>query len=268
QAKEVNIIITTAAVPGKKSPILITKEMVESMIPGSIIVDLAAEEGGNCEMTKPGEFHLYKKVIIIGFTDLPSRLPTQASQLYSNNTAKLIQYLSRDGKLELDLEDEITGAITVVHQGKVIWDPARRQVTETQKLVQPERQEPATEESAKPNRDKITKNNIWPKFIMLALIIAIGGLIGFGGSTTLISHLTVFVLACFVGYMVIWNVTPSLHTPLMSVTNAISGIIVIGGMIHLSEDQILLPAIAVLIATINIVGGFLVTHRMLGMFRK
>ena len=267
QAKEVNIIITTAAVPGKKSPILITKEMVESMIPGSIIVDLAAEEGGNCEMTKPGEFRLYKKVIIIGFTDLPSRLPTQASQLYSNNTAKLIQYLSRDGKLELDLEDEITGAITVVHQGNVIWDPAR-QVTETQQPVQPERQETVTEEATAAKRAKTTKNKIWPKFIMLALIIALGGLIGFGGSTTLISHLTVFVLACFVGYMVIWNVTPSLHTPLMSVTNAISGIIVIGGMIHLSEDQIFLPAIAVLIATINIVGGFLVTHRMLGMFRK
>ena len=267
QAREVNIIITTASVPGKKSPRLITKEMVDSMIPGSIIVDLAAEEGGNCEMTKPGEFRLYKKVIIIGFTDLPSRLPTQASQLYSNNTAKLIQYLSRDGKLELDLEDEITGAITVVHQGNVIWDPAR-QITETQQPVQPKRQETVTEEAAAAKRAKTTKNKIWPKFILLAVIIALGGLIGFGGSTTLISHLTVFVLACFVGYMVIWNVTPSLHTPLMSVTNAISGIIVIGGMIHLSEDQILLPAIAVLIATINIVGGFLVTHRMLGMFRK
>ena len=158
QAKEVNIIITTAAVPGKKSPILITKEMVESMIPGSIIVDLAAEEGGNCEMTKPGEFRLYKKVIIIGFTDLPSRLPTQASQLYSNNTAKLIQYLSRDGKLELDLEDEITGAITVVQKGNVIWDPAR-QVTETQQPVQPERQETVTEEAAAAKRAKTTKNN-------------------------------------------------------------------------------------------------------------
>jgi len=228
---------------------------------------LAAEEGGNCELTKPGEFHLYKKVIIIGFTDLPSRLPTQASQLYSNNTAKLIQYLTKDGKLELDLEDEITGAITVVHQGNVIWDSAR-QVTETQQPVQCERQETALEEAVAVKRDKKTKNIFWPKFIMMALIIILGGLIGFGGSTTLISHLTVFVLACFVGYMVIWNVTPSLHTPLMSVTNAISGIIVIGGMIHLSEDQILLPAIAVLIATINIVGGFLVTHRMLGMFRK
>ena len=218
-------------------------------------------------MTKPGEFRLYKKVIIIGFTDLPSRLPTQASQLYSNNTAKLIQYLTKDGKLELDLEDEITGAITVVHQGNVIWEP-ERQITETQQPVQPERQETVPEKSTAVKRVKKTKNIFWPKFIMVSLIIALGGLIGFGGSTTLISHLTVFVLACFVGYMVIWNVTPSLHTPLMSVTNAISGIIVIGGMIHLSEDQILLPAIAVLIATINIVGGFLVTHRMLGMFRK
>ena len=123
QAKEVNIIITTAAIPGKKSPVLITKEMVESMIPGSVIVDLAAEGGGNCELTKPGEFRVYKKVTIIGFTDLPSRLPTQASQLFSNNTAKLIQHLNTDGKLNLDLKDEITGAITVVHDGKVLWDP-------------------------------------------------------------------------------------------------------------------------------------------------
>ena len=140
QAKEVNIIITTAAVPGKKSPILITKEMVDSMIPGSIIVDLAAEEGGNCEMTKPGEFRLYKKVIIIGFTDLPSRLPTQASQLYSNNTAKLIQYLCKGVNLELDLEDEITGAITVVNQGNVIWDPSKH-LSQTQKPVNSDKQE-------------------------------------------------------------------------------------------------------------------------------
>ena len=134
--------------------------------------------------------------------------------------------LSKDGKLELDLEDEITGAITVVHQGNVIWAPVR-QVTETQQPVQPERQETVTEEADAVKRDKKPKNFIWPKFIMLALIIALGGMIGFGGSTTLISHLTVFVLACFVGYMVIWNVTPSLHTPLMSVTNAISGIIAV-----------------------------------------
>lgn len=267
QAKEVNIIITTAAVPGKKSPILITKEMVESMIPGSIIVDLAAEEGGNCEMTKPGEFRLYKKVIIIGFTDLPSRLPTQASQLYSNNIAKLIQYLCKGDKLEIELQDKITGAITVVHQGNVIWDSTRVE-KENQRPIQTESQATVSYKEAVLKTSGKTKNKIWPKLIMLALIITLGGVIGIGGSTTLISHLTVFVLACFVGYMVIWNVTPSLHTPLMSVTNAISGIIVIGGMIHLSEEQILLPVIAVFIATINIVGGFLVTHRMLGMFKK
>ena len=141
-------------------------------------------------------------------------------------------------------------------------------VTETVETVEPEKQKTDTEEDVRKKIAITTNKKFWPKFIMLALIVGLGGLIGFGGSTTLISHLTVFVLACFVGYMVIWNVTPSLHTPLMSVTNAISGIIVIGGMIHLSEDQILLPAIAVLIATINIVGGFLVTYRMLGMFRK
>ena len=145
QAKEVNIIITTAAIPGKKSPVLITKEMVESMIPGSVIVDLAAEGGGNCEMTKPGEFRVYKKVTIIGFTDLPSRLPTQASQLFSNNVAKLIQHLSIDGKLILDLEDEITGAITVVYNGKVFWESVKASPS-LEKPAQPAKLQPAQEQ--------------------------------------------------------------------------------------------------------------------------
>ena len=266
QAKEVNIIITTAAIPGKKSPVLITREMVESMIPGSVIVDLAAEGGGNCEMTKPGEFRVYKKVTIIGFTDLPSRLPTQASQLFSNNIAKLIQHINADGELNLDLEDEITGAITVVHDGKVLWDPESQNKLQ-KKTVAPVKLGTVSEKiSELPEVEKkkwsLLKMTGW---LLVALII---GLMGFGGSSEFISHVTVFVLACFVGYMVIWNVSPSLHTPLMSVTNAISGIIVIGGMIHLSGEQIILSAIAVLIAAINIVGGFLVTHRMLEMFRK
>jgi len=266
QAKEVNIIITTAAIPGKKSPVLITREMVESMIPGSVIVDLAAEGGGNCEMTIPGEFRVYKKVIIIGFTDLPSRLPTQASQLFSNNIANLIQHINADGELNLDLEDEITGAITVVHDRKVLWDPDAQNKLQ-KKTVAPVKLETVSEKiSELPEVEKkkwsLLKMTGW---LLVALII---GLMGFGGSSEFISHVTVFVLACFVGYMVIWNVSPSLHTPLMSVTNAISGIIVIGGMIHLSGEQIILSAIAVLIAAINIVGGFLVTHRMLEMFRK
>jgi NAD(P) transhydrogenase subunit alpha len=267
QAKEVNIIITTAAIPGKKSPILITKEMVESMIPGSVIVDLAAEGGGNCELTQPGETCVHKKVTIIGLTDLPSRLPTQASQLFSNNTAKLIQHLSQDGKLKLDLEDEITGAITVVHDGKVIWDPNKVKAV-VEKPVQPLTQEHLSKEVAAPPTVKETKNGTGLKVLAWTMAAVFAGLIGFGGSSEFLSHITVFVLACFVGFMVVWNVSPALHTPLMSVTNAISGIIVIGGMIHLSGEQLLLPAIAVLIATINIVGGFMVTHRMLEMFRK
>jgi len=267
QAKEVNIIITTAAIPGKKSPILITKEMVESMIPGSVIVDLAAEGGGNCELTQPGETCVHKQVTIIGLTDLPSRLPTQASQLFSNNTAKLIQHLSQDGKLKLDLDDEITGAITVVHDGKVIWDPNKVKAV-VEKPVQPVTQEPLSKEAAAPPTVKETKNGTGLKVLAWTMAAVFAGLIGFGGSSEFLSHITVFVLACFVGFMVVWNVSPALHTPLMSVTNAISGIIVIGGMIHLSGEQLLLPAIAVLIATINIVGGFMVTHRMLEMFRK
>jgi NAD(P) transhydrogenase subunit alpha len=267
QAKEVNIIITTAAIPGKKSPVLITKEMVDSMIPGSVIVDLAVEGGGNCELTQPGETCVHKKVTIIGLTDLPSRLPTQASQLFSNNTAKLIQHLSQDGKLKLDLDDEITGAITVVHDGNVIWDPNKVKAV-VEKPVQPVTQEHVSKEVALEPAVKKTKNKTGLKVLAWIMATVLAGLIGFGGSSEFLSHITVFVLACFVGFMVVWNVSPALHTPLMSVTNAISGIIVIGGMIHLSGDQLILPAIAVLIATINIVGGFMVTHRMLEMFRK
>ena len=267
QAKEVNIIISTAAIPGKKSPILITKEMVESMTPGSVIVDLAAEGGGNCELTKPGEFSVYKKVTIIGFTDLPSRLPTQASQLYSNNVTKLIQYLNEAGKFKLDLEDEITGAITVVHDGKVLLK-SEKQKTSNEKLTQFKKTAIKEKVVSEKLAIKERKNFRWIKLIAIALATILLVLIGFGGSSEFLSHITVFVLACFVGYMVVWNVSPSLHTPLMSVTNAISGIIVIGGMIHLSGDQIILSSIAVLIATINIVGGFVVTHRMLDMFKK
>ena len=267
QAREVNIIITTAAVPAKKSPILITKEMVESMIPGSVIVDLAAEGGGNCELTKPGKFSIYKKVSIIGFTDLPSRLPTQASQLFSNNVTKLIQYLNEEGKFKLDLEDDITGAVTVVHDGNILLN-SQKQKTSNEKLTYVKKTETNDNVVSEKLVRKERKNYKWIKLIAIVLASMFLGLIGFVGSSEFLSHITVFVLACFVGYMVVWNVSPSLHTPLMSVTNAISGIIVIGGMIHLSGDQIILSSIAVLIATINIVGGFVVTYRMLEMFKK
>ncbi len=267
QAKEVNIIITTAAIPGKKSPILITKEMVESMIPGSVIVDLAAEGGGNCELTKPGEFVRYKKVTIIGFTDLPSRLPTQASQLFSNNVTKLIQHLTEDGKIKLDFQDEITNAVTVVYAGDVLLK-SNKQKTSNEKLTEVKKINNPTEYVSEKNTFGNRKNLGWFKILSMSLIGVLLVLIGFFGSSELLSHITVFVLSCFVGYMVVWNVSPSLHTPLMSVTNAISGIIVIGGIINLSEDQIILSSIAIFIATVNIVGGFVVTKRMLEMFKK
>ena len=241
--------------------------MVESMIPGSVIVDLAAEGGGNCELTKPGEFVRYKKVTIIGFTDLPSRLPTQASQLFSNNVTKLIQHLTEDGKFKLDFQDEITSAVTVVNEGKVLLK-SNKQKTSNEKLTEVKKIKKPTEFVSEKNTVENRKNLKWFKIFSMSLIIILLVLVGYSGSSELLSNITVFVLACFVGYMVVWNVSPSLHTPLMSVTNAISGIIVIGGIIHLAEGHIILSSIAIFITTINIVGGFVVTKRMLEMFKK
>ncbi len=272
QAKDVDIIITTAAIPGKKAPILITEEMVKSMRPGSVIVDLAAESGGNCALTNPGELAREHDVIIIGFTDLPSRLPTQSSQLYSNNLLKILQHLGDGVSCNIDMEDEISRAITVVYEGEITWPPPAPEIKEQEKPAQPAQVAETTEKESIAGTEEVT-SKLSPsgriaRGIGMALAAALLILIGFSGSSTFLAHVTVFALACFVGYMVIWNVTPALHTPLMSVTNAISGIIVIGGMIHIAGSQPLLAGIAILIATINIFGGFLVTQRMLEMFRK
>lgn len=268
QAEEVDIIITTAAIPGRPAPKLITEQMVRSMRPGSVVVDLAAETGGNCELTQPGEVAQVHGVTIIGTTNLPSRLPTQSSQLYSNNLLRFLQHLGDAESFQLDLEDEITRAVTVTHQGETLWPPpapeppAPPQRPETASASSPP--EIPTPEPIEPSLlEKFFNRKVG--YVFAALLVL---LIGAGGSSEFLSHLTVFVLACFVGYMVVWNVAPSLHTPLMSATNAISGIIVLGGIIHLAGSSPLLSALAVLIATVNIVGGFMVTHRMLGMFRK
>lgn len=266
QAEEVDIIITTAAIPGKQAPRLITEDMVKRMRPGSVIVDLAAETGGNCALTQPGEVTQAHGVTIIGATNLPSQLPTQASQLYSNNLIRLLQHLGDAENFQIDLEDEITRAVTVTHEGAVTWPPPAPQVAEAApaaaeaKPTEPAPPAPEPEPSA---LERLFNRKVAYGFAALLVL-----LVGMGGSTAFLSHLTVFVLACFVGYMVVWNVAPSLHTPLMSATNAISGIIVLGGIMHLSGTSPLIAGLAVLIATINIVGGFLVTHRMLGMFRK
>jgi NAD(P) transhydrogenase subunit alpha len=265
QAKDVDIIITTALIPGKPAPKLITAEMVESMKPGSVIVDLAAEQGGNCELTEPGVIAVKHNVSIIGFTDLPSRMAAQSSQLYGTNLAHMLSDLTpeKDGNINVDMEDDVIRGSTVVHGGEITWPP-------------PAPKTPAIA-PAKPAEAKVPVKDSEPRNVGMksAITLVIGGAVLFGLGTVappdFMQHLTVFVLACFVGYQVIWNVSPALHTPLMSVTNAISGIIVIGALLQVSSPSNLvtvLAGIAVLIATINIAGGFLVTQRMLRMFRK
>ena len=270
QAREVDIIITTALIPGRPAPKLITEEMVKSMKYGSVIVDLAAEQGGNCELTTPHRVTEHYGVKIVGYTDLPSRLPAQASQLYASNLYNLLEELVTDvtQPLELDFDDEVIRGATVVKNGEITWPPP---------VIEVAARQPAYSEQPLPEAHVEAEADEEPSVIMQALKnmlpIAIGGLLLFGvgavAPPSFMGHFTVFVLSCFIGYMVIWNVTPSLHTPLMSVTNAISSIIVIGALIQVSSQSsliTLLSAVAIFIATINIIGGFAVTQRMLKMF--
>ncbi len=278
QAKEVDIIITTALIPGKKAPTLITEEMVKSMKRGSVIVDLASEQGGNCELTQPGVVAEFHGVKIVGFTDLASRLPTQSSKLYGTNVCHLLKHIKTENNLWIiNTEDEIVRGSLVTHDGEITFPPPKPKVTAVPKpapaKAAPPQQKTASGGHGKHGHSGGGENKFSWKLAALmvagAILIAI---VGHFAPREFLSHLTVFVLACFIGYMVIWNVTPALHTPLMSVTNAISGIIVIGGMLQISGpiDSVMtiLAALAVFLATINVSGGFLVTRRMLKMFRK
>lgn len=266
QAKDVDIIITTAMIPGKPAPKLITKEMVKTMKPGSVIVDLAAAGGGNCELTKAGSLRTVNGVAIIGYTDLVSRLPNQSSLLYANNLVNLAKLLTKekDGKLDIDFDDQVIRNMTVVKDGEITFPPPPIQVSAAPVQAPAPKIEPKKPVEEQPVSS--TKKHI-------AMVIG-AGLFGWVASVApadFLSHFTVFVLACVVGYHLVWNVTHALHTPLMSVTNAISGIIVVGALLQIGSDNTLvqvLAGIAVLIATINIVGGFFVTKRMLKMFRK
>jgi NAD(P) transhydrogenase subunit alpha len=271
QAMEVDVIITTALIPGKPAPKLITAGMVESMKPGSVIVDLAAEQGGNCAMTDPGKVVTYKGVTIIGYTDLPSRMGTMASQLYGSTIVALLDEMKKDGDLTVDLENQVVRGALVVHEGKLMWPPPP--------LPTP----PPAPEPGVPSHSASSKiagahghggKETETSGSLLWLILAGAALFGIGlvAPSSTLGHFTVFILACFVGYQVVWSVKPALHTPLMSVTNAISGIILIGGMLQLSGSAFsatsILGAIAILLASINIAGGFLVTKRMLAMFHR
>ncbi|MBL4900956.1 MAG: Re/Si-specific NAD(P)(+) transhydrogenase subunit alpha [Colwellia sp.] len=263
QAKDVDIIITTAMIPGKPAPKLITEEMVKAMKPGSVIVDLAAAGGGNCECTVAGEVVQAHDVTVIGYTDLVSRLPNQASQLYSNNLVNLTKLLckNKDGTLDIDFDDVVIRNMTVVKEGEITFPPPPIQVSAA---PAPKAAEPVAvveEEPASPAK----------KYAFMAAGIALFGWVASVAPADFLTHFTVFVLACVIGYYVVWNVSHSLHTPLMSVTNAISGIIVVGALLQIGSDNTLvqiLAAFATLVATINIVGGFKVTSRMLKMFSK
>lgn len=262
QAKDVDIIITTALIPGKPAPKLITQQMVDSMKPGSVIVDLAAATGGNCEYTIAGKItETASGVKVIGYTDLPGRLAAQSSQLYGTNLVNLTKLLckTKDGQMLLDMQDVIIRNMSVVHQGEVTYPPPPISVTAAAKPVEAKVAAPAEPK-------KSISANWW---IALAAVLLL--LIGYAAPSEFLAHFTVFLLSCVVGYYLVWNVTHALHTPLMSVTNAISGIIVLGALLQISSDSLtvqVLAFFAVLIASINIVGGFTVTQRMLKMFRK
>lgn len=267
QAKDVDIIVTTALIPGKPAPKLITAEMVQSMKPGSVIVDLAAEQGGNCELTEPRKAVVKHDVTIIGYTDLPSRLANQSSQLYATNLRHLLTELcpGKNGQLNVNMDDEVIRGATIIKEGKITWPAPPPKLTAA----------PATPKPAPDLHKEAVKQAQKSNLVLQLTLMLLSGLalfaVGAVAPESFMTHFTVFVLACFVGYQVIWNVTPALHTPLMSVTNAISGIIVIGGIAQLTAAGTLvstLAALSVLIVSINIFGGFLVTRRMLGMFRK
>jgi NAD(P) transhydrogenase subunit alpha len=281
QAKDSDIIITTALIPGKPAPKLITAEMVKSMRPGSVIVDLAAEQGGNCELTVPGEAAVRHGVTIIGYTDLPSRLARQSSTVYSTNLLRLTEDLckTKDGIIDVNMEDDAIRGLTVIKDGAVTWPPPPPKLP----AVAPQQPKAAVAPPAAAKKsghgpgEPASAKSVAITFGVGALLF---WLVGAFAPASFLSHFTVFVLACFVGYMVIWNVTPSLHTPLMSVTNAISSIIAVGALIQVAPPLgagvagrpgtliLALAVIALTLTAINMFGGFAVTRRMLAMFRK
>jgi NAD(P) transhydrogenase subunit alpha len=269
QAKEVDIVITTAQIPGKPAPKLWLDYHIAAMKPGSVIVDLAASTGGNCVGTKNGEVCVSSNgVIIVGKLN---QLPTQASQLYGNNLCHLLDDMGKAEKWKIDMEDAVVSRAMVTYNGKINWPPAPLQVSPTagggaKKVAAPTPEELKQADEAKSKKAAVNT------LVSLAVVGGLLLLVGAFAPPAFIQHFTVFVLAVFVGWQVISNVSHSLHTPLMAVTNAISGIIVVGGLLQTKNDagniMTIIASVAILIASINIVGGFVVTHRMLKMFKK
>ena len=288
QAKDVDIVITTALVPGKPAPRLWTAEMVRAMKPGSVIVDLAAEQGGNCALTKPGAVVVEHGVTIIGYSDLASRMSNVSSELYGTNLWHLLEEMGGADGFTIDRDNDIVRGALVLDQGELTWPPpppkeVKPEPEQTREVAQ------LADVAAKSSIDEPAHAAVaTPGMSGATMLLALVGLALAGGwvymratmgsealapsTREFLQHLTVFVLACFVGWQLVWNVTPALHTPLMSVTNAISGIIIVGGVLQGVGEEITAPlligSIATLFATVNVVGGFYVTQRMLRMFRR
>jgi NAD(P) transhydrogenase subunit alpha len=282
QAKDADIIITTALIPGKPAPKLITAEMVQSMKPGSVIVDMAGEQGGNCELTVPGEAVVRHGVTIIGYTDLVSRLAKQSSTLYSTNLLRVTEELckTKDGVLNVNMDDDAIRGLTVVKDGAITWPAPPLKLP-----APPPQAKPAAAVAAPAKKSGHGHGSSAPASAKrLAVMFGVGAvlflLVGAYAPASFLAHFTVFVLACFIGNMVIWNVTPALHTPLMSVTNAISSIIAVGALIQVAPPLVAgtagrpdtlilgLAVVALALTAVNMFGGFAVTRRMLAMFRK
>jgi NAD(P) transhydrogenase subunit alpha len=278
QAREVDIIITTALIPGKPAPRLITAEMVRSMKPGSVIVDMAAERGGNCELTEPGQAVVRHGVTIVGYTDLASRLAKQSSTLYATNLFRLTEELckTKDGVINVNMEDDAIRGLTVIKEGGITWPPPALKLP-----APPAASKPAAMPAKAPKHGEASAPaSATRTAVMFGIAALVFWFVGANAPEAFLAHFTVFVLACFVGYMVVWNVTPALHTPLMSVTNAISSIIAIGALVQIAPPLLgggaarpeawihWLAWVGIALTAINMFGGFAVTQRMLQMFRK
>ena len=273
-APQMDVVITTALIPGRDAPVLWTKDMVEAMKPGSVIVDLAAEKGGNCELTVADERVVTENgVVIIGYTDFASRMGAQASELYGNNIRHFMADLTpkKDGVIDHNMDDDVIRGATVAHDHDVTWPPPKPKVAAIAAQKPKEKKKELTPEERKAQEIAAFKAETKSQVTMLALGAVVLLLVGLVAPASFMSHFIVFVLACFVGFRVIWNVAHSLHTPLMAITNAISSIIILGALMQIGSGSwlvVILGALAVLMAGVNIFGGFMVTRRMLAMFQK
>ncbi|MFB0993713.1 MAG: Re/Si-specific NAD(P)(+) transhydrogenase subunit alpha, partial [Paracoccaceae bacterium] len=273
-APEIDIVITTALIPGRPAPKLWLADMVSAMKPGSVVIDLAAERGGNCDLTQTDQKIISENgVTIVGYTDFPSRMAAQSSTLYSTNIRHMIADLTpaKDGVVLHNMEDDVIRGATVAYGGKVTFPPPPPSVAAIAPQKLKEKIKELTQEERRAAETAAFKAQTQSQVTMLVAAALLLGLAGAFAPQEFMGHFIVFVLACFIGFSVIWNVSHSLHTPLMAVTNAISGIVILGAVLQIGSDSRLVVALAslsVLIATINIVGGFLVTRRMLAMFQK